>query len=424
MNSRIDLFLTACVAAGLLLQPSSVAAEDWPQWRGPGRNGLSAESGLLKEWPANGPKLQWHLEDIGFGYSTPSVKGDRLYVMSNEGADDEFVLALSTADGRQLWRTRVGKVGPNDERMNFPGARSTPTVAGDHVVVLGSDGDLACLDAATGRILWAKNLRTEFGGQPGAWAYAESPLVDADVIVCTPGGAEATIVALNRNSGEVLWKCATPEGDQAGYSSVIVSDAGGVKQYVQFLQKALVGVEAGSGRLLWSYDRTARNSPANIPTPVAKGDLIYSGANRSGGGLIRVQRDGDAFRVEQVYFAPKLPTQIGGAVLVGDHLYGTTGSALLCVEFATGEVKWEESSVGAASVLHADGHLYLHTERDGELLLVEASPQAYRQKGRFTPEGTPADRGRSRAWTHPTLADGRLYIRDLGKLWCYDVRAR
>jgi outer membrane protein assembly factor BamB len=403
----------------------TAGAADWPQWRGPSRDGISQETGQLKEWPKSGPKLLWQAKDIDFGYSTPSIVGDRVYLMSNKGADDEFVLALSAADGKRLWATRVGKVGPNGP-PNYPGARSTPTVDGDVLYALGSDGDLACIQTAAGSVVWKKSLRSEFGGKPGTWAYAESPLVDGDVLVCTPGGKEATIVALNKKSGDVIWKSpivtSTGAGEQAAYASAIVDEVGGVKQYVQFLQKGIVGVDAKSGKLLWRYDKTGK-SAANIPTPVAHGAYVYSSSGQGGAGLVKLAPDGDAFKAEQVYFDRKLPTSIGGAVRVGEYLYGTSGKGLMCVEFATGNVKWQEKGVGPGSVCYADGRLYVHGE-SGDMALVEATPEAYREKGRFTPPDRPERKGRnqSQSWSYPVIADGKLYLRDLGVLWCYDVK--
>lgn len=413
---------TGCLVALLALSitlPSS--ADDWPQWRGPKRDGISQETGLLKEWPAEGPKLLWQAKEIGGGYSTPSVVGEWIYVMGNEEMENEFVQALAVKDGKRAWSTRVGKVGKN-EGPQYPGSRSTPTVDGDLLYALGSDGDLACVEKANGKVRWSKNLRTDFGGKPGNWVYAESPLVDGDVVVCTPGGSNATIVALNKKNGETIWKSAVPGGEQAAYASAIVVDFGGVKQYVQFLQKGVVGVDAKTGKFLWRYDQTAKGSPANIPTPVAADGFIYTGTGRGGGGLIKLKKSGDAFEVEQIAFTPKLPTAIGGAVKVGNHLYGTTSKALVCAEFTTGTLKWEESAIGAASLYAADGRLYLHGE-NGQVALVEATSDGYREKGRFTPPDQPS-RGNAKAWAYPVVANGRLYIRDLGSLWCYDVKAK
>jgi outer membrane protein assembly factor BamB len=406
---------------GLCFLPFGTPAADWPQWRGPQRNGISAESGLLAEWPKEGPKLVWQVKDIGSGYSTPSVVGDRLYLLSNQGLDNELVQALDAKDGKQVWSQRIGKVGNPDQQPNYPAARSTPTVDGERLFAFGSDGDLACLERETGKIRWQKNVRKDFGGQPGTWAYAESPLVDGEVVVCTPGGGEATMMALNKATGELIWKCAVPGGEQAAYSSAVVDEVGGVKQYVQMLQKGVVGVEAKSGKLLWRFDRTAKGSPAVIPTPVADGDFVYSAGARAGGGGVHLKVNGGAFEPEQLYFSPKLPTSVGGFLKVGDYLCGTSAGALQCLEFKTGNVKWDDRSISPASLCYADGRLYLHGE-NGEVALVEATAEAYREKGHFKPSDPP-DHGASKAWAYPVVANGRLYIRDLGTLWCYDVKA-
>ena len=406
---------------GLCLLPLGARAADWPQWRGPQRNGISAETGLLAEWPKEGPKLVWQVKDIDSGYSTPSVVGDRLYLLSNQGLDNEFVQMLDAKGGKRIWSQRIGKVGNPDQQPNYPAARSTPTVDGEWVYAFGSDGDLACLERATGKVRWHANVRKDYGGQPGIWAYSESPLVDGEAVICTPGGPDATMLALNKNTGELIWKCAVAGGEQAAYTSALVIEVGGVRQYVQMLQKGLVGIEAKTGKLLWRYDRTAKGSPAVIPTPVVDGDFIYSAAGRSGGGGVRLKVNGGTFETEQLYFSPKLPTSVGGALKVGEYLYGTSAGALLCLEFKTGNVKWDDRSIGAAALCYADGRLYLHGE-NGEVALLEATTEAYREKGRFKPVDQP-DRGSSKAWAYPIIADGRLYIRDLGTLWCYDVKA-
>jgi outer membrane protein assembly factor BamB len=410
------------IANVLFVTATWAGAADWPQWRGPQRTGISQETGLLKQWPDGGPKLLWQVKDIGDGYSTPAVVGDRLYLISNKGMDNEFVHCLSAADGKELWSTTIGKVGPNDGPQ-YPASRSTPTVDGPRLFALGSNGDLACLETDSGKIVWKKNLKDDFGGSFGKWAYAESPLVDGDAVVCTPGGEGATLVKLNKATGELIWKGPVPGGDNAGYASIIVVEAGGVKQYVQFVEKGLVGVDAQTGKFLWRYDQTAKGSPANIPTPVALGSLVYSASARGGGGLVELKGGTSAIDAEQVYATSELPSSIGGSVLVDGHLYGTNSQALICAEFATGKVKWQDRAIRASSVLAADGRLYLHGE-NGDVALVELTPEAYREKGKFTPPGIqPRGRVNSKAWTYPVVANGKLYIRDLGVVWCYDVSA-
>jgi outer membrane protein assembly factor BamB len=406
----------------LQVSTSSVLAEDWPQWRGPNRNGISEEKGLLKEWPKDGPKLVWQVKDLGAGYSTPSVVGDQVFVLSNEGLENESVQARSVKDGKQLWAVRLGKVGEPKQQPAYPAARSTPTIDGDLLYAIGSDGDLVCLAKADGKERWRKSLRTDFGGQPGRWAYSESPLIDGDVLVCTPGGKDATIVALNKKNGEVIWKSAVPNADAAAYASATIVNAAGTKQYVQFLPKSLVGVDAKSGKFLWAYGKTAEKSAANIPTPVSSGDFVYSATGQGGAGLVKIAKNGDEFAAEEIYFDRKLPNQIGGVVLLGENLYGTTGTGLECVDFKTGAIKWQDRSIGAGSICLADGQLYLHSETSGEVALVEASPAGYKEKGRFTPREQPERKGK--AWAYPVVANGRFYVRDTGTIWCYDVKGK
>jgi len=416
--------LLLALGLGVLVWLPFVSASDWPQWRGPQRNGVSSETGLLKEWPKEGPKLLWQNKDIGDGYSTPAIAGNRIYVLSNRGLDNEFVQALSVQDGKQIWSTRLGQVGNPDQRPSFPAARSTPTVDGAVLYALGSDGDLACLDAASGKVRWQKSLRADFGGQPGQWAYSESPLVDGDVLVVTPGGSQATLVALNKKTGEVIWKSAVPGGEAAAYASVTIVEAAGRKQYVQFLGNGVVGVDAKTGQFLWRYDGTRSNT--NIPTPVAGKGYVYTSGGRGGvGALLRLTAAPGGITAEQVYKERGQPSSNGGSVLAGNTHYGTNEQGLAATDFVTGKVLWSNPGIGAGSIFFADGRLYLHGE-NGEVALVEATPQAYGEKGRFTPPDQPKRTrgGMEKAWPYPVVANGRLYIRDLGTLWCYDVSAK
>jgi outer membrane protein assembly factor BamB len=417
MNRPLALVVPLILIGGALL------AADWPQWRGPNRDGVSKEIGLLTQWPTEGPKLLWQRTDIGEGYATPAVRGDRLYVQGSKGMEDEFVQALQTTDGKTVWTVRLGKVGENIKQANYPGARSTPTIDGGMLYCLGSDADLACLEADSGKVVWQKNLRTDFGGKTGQWAYAESPLIDGDTLVCTPGGAEATLVALNKKSGAVIWKSVVPEADAAAYASVTIIEAGGVKQYVQLLEKGLVGVDAKTGKYLWRYDKTVQDSPANIPTPVSRKSLVYSGTGKGGGGAVEIKAKGAAMEAVEAYFNRKLPTAIGGAIELDGYLYGTTGQSLVCADFVTGDIKWQESSINAGALLYADGRLYWHGEKTGEVALIDATPEGYRERGRFEPPGEPAEH-RGAAWAYPVVANGKLYIRDWNCLWCYAVASK
>jgi outer membrane protein assembly factor BamB len=288
---------------------------------------------------------------------------------------------------------------------------------------LGSDGDLVCAEIKTGKIRWQKNLRADFGGKPGEWAYSESPLLDGEALVCAPGGEQATLLALNKKDGSVIWKSAIPGGDEAAYSSTIAVNAAGKKQYVQILKKGLTGVDAKTGKLLWRYQKMSSKYGANIPSPLASGDLIFSAGAGTGGGTVKLKSTGTGgIEAEEIYFSPKLPTAIGGAIKSGPVVYGTTAQGLECFDFANGEVKWQEKALGAAALCLADGNLYLHGE-NGEVAMVQAAPDAYHEKGRFTPPNQPKRSSEmEKAWTYPVVANGQLYIRDHNMLWCYDVK--
>ena len=400
----------------LLLVPGFARADDWSQWRGEQRDGKSSEKGLLAKWPEGGPKLLRQSKNLGSGYSTPSVVDETLFVIANQGNEKEEVLALSTASGAKLWSAAIGKVGAN-QGPQYPGTRATPTVSGDSVYALGSDGDLVCLDTKSGQKKWGKNLRSDFGGVAGMWAYTESPLIDGDVLICSPGGSTATVVALQKSTGTTIWKSAMSEGDAASYSSPIITNISGVKQYVLFLGKGVVGLKADSGELLWRYTKTS-DAQANIATPVVKDNFVYSAASRVGGGLVQVSAAKS--EPKEIYFAKSLPAGMGGSILIDGNLYGSIGATMSCVDYLTGTIKWQDRGIGSSSVCFADGKLYLHSDKN-ELAMIEASPEGYKSLGTCIPPGT-TDHGSAKAWTHPVISNGRLYIRDQGDIWCYDIR--
>ncbi len=417
MNHLLPRLAAVFAAAAL-----TAAAGDWPQFRGPERTAISEETGLLRSWPADGPKMLWRADDLGHGYGSVAVVGDRAYIVANRGMGSEYVTALSVADGSHLWSTEMGPVGKPDQQPPYAAARSTPTVVGDVLYALSSNGDLVSIQTATGEILWRKSLLEDFAGQSGTWAYAESPLIDGDVLIVTPGGAEATIVALNRATGETIWKSAVPGGEPAAFASAIPTVAADRKQYVQFLDRGIVGVDANTGEFLWRFNGTA-SGPANPPTPIVDGDYVYSSnARRFGGALVRISDGGR--KAEQVYFSRRSPNTMGGQVLLDGVLYGTNQDGLVATEFSSGKVLWQ-SEGGPGSIQYVDDHFYVHWE-SSEVSLVEATPETFREKGRFTPPNPPsATNGQPKlTWTYPVAANGRLYIRDLGTLWCYDVSAQ
>ncbi len=411
--------ILACSFAAAIACSLALRAADWPQWRGPDRTGVSKETGLLKEWPKDGPPLRWKLTDIGPGYSAPAVAGGKVFIQTTAG-QDEFALALDEATGKQLWKSPIGSVGKN-RGPDYPGTRATPTVDGDRLYCLSSAGQLVCL-YADGKERWRRDFVKDFDGKVGrptaGWAYSESVLVDGDRVICTPGGSKATVAALNKTTGETIWVCPAPGGDAAEYASVMAVEVGGMKQYVAFVEKGVLGVDAKTGKHLWQYGRTVEPG-ANILTPVVQGNTVFTAGSRSGGGLVELNVGDKGVYTKEVYFDKQIAPGIGGAVLVDGHLYGTTGQAMFCAEFATGKVKWTDRGVGAASVCFAGGRIYARGHA-GDVALVEPSPTDYREHGRFKQP----DHGKTPAWPHPVVANGGFYLRDMGTLLCYDVRAK
>ncbi len=388
-------------------------AADWPQWRGPERTGISGDQGLLQEWPKDGPKLRWKITDLGTGYSSPAIAKGVVYIQTTRKGE-EFVVALDEKTGKETWATKLGKVGAN-RGPQYPGTRATPTVDGDKLYCLASDGELNCLDIK-GTVIWHKNLAKDFDGEVGMWAYTESVLIDGDALICTPGGKKATLAALKKATGEVIWKSEVPGGDIADYASIMIVEAAGKKQYVQYMRKALVGVDAKSGKFLWKYDAT-QDQGASMLTPVVFKDKVFVAGARKGGGLVGLKADGENVSATQVYFDKAVAPGIGGAVLLDGYLYGYSGANLFCAEFATGKVLWKEASVGPASICFADGRLYVRGYNSGEVALVEANPKEYVEKGRFKL----SDKTKTPGWPHPVVANGGLYLRDMDYLFCYDV---
>jgi outer membrane protein assembly factor BamB len=410
--SLVLLALAGAASADLPAGPG-----DWPGWRGADRTGVSTETGLLKEWPKDGPPLVWKVKGLGEGFSTPSIARGRVYVMGSQGTDNEFVQARNVSDGALVWQTTVGKVGKPNQFPQYPGSRSTPTVDGDRIYALGSDGDLVCLDVAGGKEIWKKSFSSDFGGKSGTWAYAESVLVDGDTLICTPGGPKAAIVALNKKTGDVLWQSEIADSDEAGYASAIAADGPAGKQYIQFLRRGLMGVSAKDGKLLWQFNKTA--TPTDCTTAIVHDGYVFHAALGPGGGgtaVLQLTPEG----VKEVYSGKSLMNHHGGVIRVGDYVYGTGQAGLVCVDFKTGKEKWQNRSVGKGSITAADGHLYVRGEQSGAVALVEAMPDGYKEKGRFTQP----DRSNKMAWAHPVVAGGHLYLRDKDTLLCYDVKAK
>ena len=428
--------MTARRLAGIVALSSSAAlfaaaapGASWPGWRGPNRDGLSTETGLLKTWPAAGPALAWKATGLGTGFSSVSVADGRVFTMGDvDGASSQHVIALSATDGKRLWSAKVGAPWVDQ----YAGPRGTPTIDGDMVYAIGTEGHLVALEAATGKERWRKHLPTDFGGRMSTmWTWSESPLVDGDRVIVTPGGPSALLVALDKRTGKEIWRTAPgdlgPKGkDGAAYSSIVISNGGGVKQYVQLVGKGLVGVRASDGKLLWNYNRVA-NDVANIPTPVVKGDLVFTSTGyQTGAALLKLAPAAGGVSASEVYFldGKTFQNHHGGMVLVGDHIYAGHGHNRgnpIAIELATGKVAWggaelKNAGTGSAAVAYADGNLYFRYQ-NGLMVLIEATPAGYSEKGSFAIPGASAP-----SWPHPVIVGGRLYVREQDALLVYDVK--
>ena len=407
-----------------------VVAADWPQFRGPNRDGICSETGLLKSWPDGGPKLLWEITGLGTGYSSVAITGGRLYTMGDieiESEKAQCVIAVDLNTHQKLWAKKIGP--PHDD-----GPRCVPTVDGRLLFAIGTSGDLVSLDADTGDILWSKNFQKDLGGGDNPrWKFSESPLVDGDALVCTPGGHKAMMAAMNKKTGDVLWTCSMPDigpkgKDEAGYSSIVISHGAGVKQYIQLTNEGLIGVAAADGRFLWGYNRIA-NRVANIPTPIVDGDYVFtSTAYQTGSALLKLVPDGDGVKAEEVYWLDKdrFQNHHGGFVKVGDYIYGGHNhnkGEPTCLDMQTGKVMWhaDQPGGGSAAVLYADGHLIFRYQND-VVALIEANPQKYNLKSTFN---LPKRDGMSgEGWAYPVISDGRLYLRHADVLMVYDVKAQ
>lgn len=405
---RVFAVLVALAAGG-----QALLVADWPQWRGPDRSGISKESGLMKQWPAGGPRQEWMISDLGAGYGSVAVYEDRIYVQSLLGSQST-VASLNRADGKPIW---LRALGPGRDNDRGPGPRATPTVDGDRLYVLTENGDLAAFRAEDGSFIWQRNILEDFNGHNIPWLISESPLVDGEKVIVTPGGPGAGMVALNKMTGETIWT-SSDLSDEAGYASVIAADIQGIRTYMTLTAEAGVGIRASDGKLMWRYPRVA-NRTANITTPVFHANKVfYTSAYGTGGALLGLTVQNGTARAQEIYFTRSMQNHHGGVVLVEGYLYGFNNSILTCLNFETGERMWRHRSVGKGSLTYADGNLYLLSENN-VVGLAEATPAGYRERGRFEipDQAWPS-------WAHPVVSDGKLYIRNQRTLASYDIRAQ
>jgi outer membrane protein assembly factor BamB len=418
----IPLFLASAMAQVVTLQGP------WPQFHGPARNNVSPDTGLLTKWPEAGPPLAWETPGAGRGYSSLAITDNRIYTLgdapSTADDKDEYVTCFERADGKPVWKAKLGPAWTSGS-PDWQSSRSTPTVDGDLLCVLTPHGKLVCLETASGKEVWQKDLNKDFGGKKGdGWGYSESVLIDGDKVVCTPGGSKSTMVALNKKTGDLLWTAVWPDDRGAAHASIVISEVGGTRVYVQTTAGGEIGVRATDGKLLWTYpiDRTI----AIIPTPIVRGDLVFFAAGyKRGGALLRQVPGNDGeIKIEEIYPVNKdMANKHGGVVLVGDYLYGDSDDQGMpwCAELLTGKQQWKErgSGRGSVAVTVADGHLYLRFA-SGQMVLAPASAEKYEELSSFKIPGS----GERPSWSHPVVIGGRLYLREQDRILCYDVKAK
>ncbi len=388
---------------------------DWNSWRGPNRDGRSPDTGLLKSWPSGGPKLAWKTSGIGHGYSSASVWRDRIYTMGDSGSN-AYLYCLRANDGGEVWKTRINAARTHRQ---YPGPRSTPATDGDVVVAMGETGELVCVEAKTGKERWKKHMERDFGGQMmSRWKWSESPLIDDDLVLVTPCGSGGAVVALSKEDGSQVWRSTSINSDRAGYTSLVPIEIDGTRQYMVLTDRTIAGVDAKSGKALWSAKRLGSTAVAASPI-YADGYVFTTSGYRVGCNGFQVSGKGGSYTAKEIYRGRQMANHHGGCVEIDGYVYGVDDSgAIKCLDIKTGKEKWASPRVGKGSVAYADGHIVYRAENQkrGTTILFEATPSAYKEKGRFDPPNTSGPK-----WAHPTISGGKLYLRDNDLLLCYDL---
>lgn len=431
MLPRFPASLLAAALPLLCSASLTLAADpsaEWPTFRGAQRTAVSPETGLLQEWPKDGPALVWKADGAGRGYASLAISGGKLFTLgdalSTAEDKDEYLTAFDLETGKQLWKAKTGSPW-NDGQPNWQSSRGTPSVDGDRVYVTTPHSDVICCESATGKEVWRKNLKKDFDGKKAdGWGYSESVLIDGDKLICTPGGSKHTVVALNKLTGETVWSTSQEDNRGAGHSSTAIAEIGGTRVYVQVTGSGPIGIRATDGKLLWSFP--LEKTTAVIPTPIVRGDLVFFAAGYKRGGALLKQKPGadGAVDIEAIYpVTPSLANKHGGVIVVGEHIYGDSDDQGIpfCADLMTGENKWKSRGTGkgSAAFAAADGRLYIHFA-DGTMVLAKATPEAYTEVGSFKVPGS----GERPSWSHPVIVGGKLYVREQDSVLCYDVKTK
>lgn len=414
--------LTAC------LMGAPIGEGDWPQWRGPNRDGKSLETGLLKSWPKDGPPVAWENLKIGHGYGSPAVVGDKVYILGGEGntpGQPEYCLCLSIKDGKEIWKSPLETSSGSFNAGWGGGPRSTPTVINGSVYCLGATGDLVCLDAATGKSVWKKNLVKDFGGVIPTWGYSESVLIDGDKLLCTPGKGTG-MVALNPKTGATIWTCKEFD-DNAGYSSILPVDVGPVRIYLQQTMSSAIGVRAKDGKLMFKKGSIGRRV-AVIPSPVFADNVVFFTAGYNAGcESFKLTANGDKVDAEVVFTKnPNLANHHGGVIQIGDKVYGHSDrGGWTCLNFKESSEApvWNYTKFGKGSITYVDSHFLCYAEGSGDLAVIKASDSGWEEVGRMKlPKRSKTDKKSGAIWAHPVVAHGKLFLRDFDYLFCFDLK--
>lgn len=404
MMVRSVLILFFFLAAGLCHSPAQTPT----RWRGPNGNGVYEEGSLLKKWPDSGPEMVWHFDELGEGHSSPAFANGLIYLSGMEG-ETGYIYVLNPA-GELQWKLPYGK----EFHESYPGARSTPVIAGDLLYIYSGHGVLTCMNATHGEIEWQKDVLEAFDGENIRWGVTETVVVDGDKVFVTPGGKKNNVVALNRFNGDLIWSC-PGKGELSAYCTPLLVELEGRKLLVTMTADHIIGMDADDGNLLWSYPQTNRwQVHANTPI-FYDGDLFCFSGYGQGGVKLNLSDDGSS--VEKDWFSENLDSRIGGMVVVDGYLYGSGDNhrEWRCVDWDTGEEKYASSEIGKGVVIYADGMLYCYSDR-GELGLAEATPDGFNLVGQSRIE-----LGSAQHWSHPVIHDGRLYLRHGNALMAYKI---
>ena len=411
---RWRIVLSVCV--GLLAAPPTLGGEDraeWPQFHGPRRDNIATETGLLRQWPAGGPRLLWTARGIGHGFASVAVGAGRIYTAGDR--DGQTILSALDLDGRLLWQVPNGAAWEGQS----PGSRSTPTLDADRLYHESPHGDLLCLDAQTGKRLWGMNILAAFGSKNITWALSESLLIDGDRLICCPGGPQTAVVALDKRTGRMVWKSPSA-GDLAGYASPSLGEHQGLRMIFTLTSRAAIAVNAESGELLWRFEHITPFEEM-ITMPLYHDGHVLISTRTTGSVLLALDVAGTQCSVREVWRNKDLDNQHGGIVLVDGYVYGAShvnaDGKWICVDWKTGKTMYAERGVGKGSLTYADGMLYTLSE-NRTVGLVEATPQGHKVVSQFKiPAG-----GQGPTWAHPVVCGGRLYLRHGDFLYAYDIR--